>query len=133
MKSVAIGIGCRKNTPAQAIIGLVREVLALLPEAPANVRLCSSERRSQQAGLREASVTLGLALVFFSHVELAAVAERILTRSAKVREVTGLDGVAESAALVGAGPRAKIVVPRRTAGGAACAIAADFADAEKSP
>jgi cobalt-precorrin 5A hydrolase len=126
MRSVAVGLGCRKDTPPQSIVALVREALARLPEAPGDVRLYSSERKSQEPGLREAATALGYSLVFLSDVDLSAVKARIVTRSAKVREVTGLDSVAEAAALAGGGARTEIVVPRLTSAGAACAIAAEI-------
>jgi cobalt-precorrin 5A hydrolase len=128
MTSVAIGLGCRKDTPAQTIAALVGEALARLPRPPDDVRLYSSERKSHEPGLREAAAALGYELVFLSDSDLAAVAARVVTRSAKVRQVTGLDSVAEAAALAGAGPRARIVVARLIGGGGACAIAAEMSN-----
>jgi len=125
MRPVALGLGCRRNTPAAAIAALARAALARLSPPPGEVALFSSERKADEAGLAGAARELGYSLTFLSDAELAAVGERLVTRSAKVREVTGLDGVAEAAALAGAGPGARIVVARMTANGVACAIAAE--------
>ena len=125
MNHVAMGLGCRRNTPAAAIEALARAALARLPSPPRTVTLWSSERKADEAGLAEAALALGWRLEFLPDAELAAVGERLVTRSAKVREVTGLDSVAEAAALAGAGPHARIVVARMTADGVACAIAAE--------
>jgi len=129
MRSVAVGLGCRRDAPAPSIVALVREALTRLPRAPGAVTLYSSRRKAQEAGLRDAAATLGYPLVFLDDADLAAVDARIVTRSAKSRAVTGLDSVSEAAALAGAGPQAQIVVARLTSGDAACAIAADLGDA----
>ena len=128
MRSVAVGLGCCRDAPTPSIIALVREALARLPRAPGAVTLYSSQRKAQETGLREAATALGYPLVFLDDAELSAVDARIVTRSARVRDVTGIDSVSEAAALVGAGPRAQIVVARLTSGGAACAIAAELGD-----
>ena len=128
MKSVAVGLGCRKDAPAHSIIALVREALARLPRAPGAVTLYSSQRKAQETGLREAASALGYPLVFLDDAELSATDARIVTRSPRVRELTGLDSVAEAAALAGGGLQARIVVARLTSGGAACAVAADLGD-----
>jgi cobalt-precorrin 5A hydrolase len=130
MKSVAIGLGCRKNASAHSVAALVREALARLPREPARVRLYSSVRKSQERGLLEAATALGYDIAFLDDADLLAVADRVATRSAKSREATGHDSVAEAAALAGAGPKAMIVVPRVTSNDAACAIAAEISDAE---
>ena len=128
MKSVAVGLGCRKDAPAHSIVALVREALARLPRAPGVVTLYSSQRKAQETGLRDAASALGYPLVFLDAAELSAVDARIVTRSPRVRKITGLDSVAEAAALAGGGVNARIIVARLTAGGAACAIAAELGD-----
>jgi len=78
-----------------------------------------------EPGLRAAAETLGLDLVFLPREALAAVAARLLTRSAAAQRQFGLDSVAEAAALAGGGPNARLLAPRLAAGGATCAIAVD--------
>ena len=130
METVAIGLGCRKGASAAAIAALVNEALARLPRKPAHVRLYSSARKSDEFGLRDAAAALGYDIAFLDDADLLAVAERVVTKSAKSREVTGHDSVAEAAALAGAGAKAKIIVPRLTSNEAACAIAAEIFDTE---
>ncbi len=129
MDTVAIGIGCRKDASAELIVALAREALARLPRPPASARLYSSARKAGEAGLRQAAVALGCEIAFLDDADLLAASDRVVTRSAKSREITGLDSLAEAAALAGAGPGAKIVVPRLTSAEAACAIAATEGDA----
>ncbi|MBV8472861.1 MAG: cobalamin biosynthesis protein [Hyphomicrobiales bacterium] len=124
MKTIAIGVGCRKDASAESIAALAREALARLPRRPDQIRLFSSARKADEAGLQQAAVALGCEIAFLDDADLLAASDRVVTRSAKSREVTGLDSLAEAAALAGAGPRAKIVVPRLTSPEAACAIAA---------
>ena len=128
VSSIAIGLGCRKGASGEAIAALVRAAMALLPGEPKEVRLYSSRRKSQEPGLQEAAASLGYSLTFLPEAELAAANRRAVTRSAKVREIAGVDSVAETAALVGGGPNARLIVQRLTGGGAACAIAADVND-----
>jgi cobalt-precorrin 5A hydrolase len=130
MVSVAVGIGCRKNTPGASIAALVRAALARLPQEPDLVRLYSVERKAREPGMHEAAMALGYDLVFLPEGALAAAAARLVTRSARVQEIMGLDSVAEAAALIGAGPKSAIVVKRLTADGAACAIAAEVTNIE---
>ena len=54
---------------------------------------------------------------------LLAAASRCLTDSPRARSVTGLPSMAEAAALAAAGPGARLLAPRSTAGGATCALA----------
>ncbi|MGO9356449.1 MAG: cobalamin biosynthesis protein [Xanthobacteraceae bacterium] len=128
--SVAVGIGCRSNTPGATIARLVRDALARLPGKPDQVRLYSVARRAQEPGLHEAAMALGYDLVFLPDLALAAAAARVVTQSARVRESFGVGSVAEAAALIGGGPNAAIVVARLAVDGATCAIAAEPAISE---
>ncbi len=128
VRRAAVGLGCRKNTPGAAIVALVREALARLPREPGLVRLYSIERKAEEPGMREAATALGYDLVFLPELALSAAVSGVVTPSAKVREIMGLDSVAEAAALVGGGPKAAIVVARLAADGATCAVAAEPAD-----
>lgn len=128
VRSVAIGIGCRRNTPASAIEGLARAALARLPRPPAEARLYSIARKADEPGMLDAARALGYDIVFLPNEDLVAAAPRLVTRSARVRAITGVNSVAEAAALAGAGPTARLIVPRLAANGATCAIAAETED-----
>jgi cobalt-precorrin 5A hydrolase len=133
VRCVAVGIGCRRNTPGEAIAALVRAALARLPREPDLVCLYSIERKAQEPGMHEAAQALGYDIVFLPELALMAANARVVTQSAKVREILGLESVAEAAALIGGGPNSAIVVERLTAEGAACAIAAELIDFEDQP
>ena len=81
------------------------------------------EEKESEANVREAASTLGLPLYFLAHERLLREATRVVTRSARVERLIGLPGVAETAALAGAGPNGELIVARIASDGATCAIA----------
>jgi cobalt-precorrin 5A hydrolase len=120
---IAIGLGCRKSCPGEAIVALVRRALGDCPEVQGVRRLFSLADKRDEPGVIAAAQTLGFDLVFLSREALAAETPRILTRSRAAQSRFGLASVAEAAALAGAGPEARLLGPRLAADGATCAIA----------
>ena len=120
---IAIGVGCRKACSPDAITALVRDALARAGALEGERRLFSLADKRGEPGLVAAAETLGFALVFLPRDRLAAEEPRLLTRSSAAERRFGLASVAEAAALAGAGPGARLLGPRRAAGGATCAIA----------
>jgi cobalt-precorrin 5A hydrolase len=135
LSPVAIGIGCRKGATAQAIAGLVQEMLGDAPPF-SGATLFSIARKSEEAGLRDAAKALGLDLVFLDDAEFLArqgeFSARGAAASTKSLETTGFASVAEAAALMGGGPTARLILRRRAAHGVTCALAAP-ADALAAP
>ncbi len=120
---IAIGVGCRRACPSEAIVALVRRALARAGPLEGEPRLFTSEAKREEANLAEAARTLGYALSFLAFEDLAAAAPRAATRSARVERHIGLPSLAETAALAGAGAGGALRVARIAAGGATCAIA----------
>lgn len=120
---LAVGIGCRKGCGAEVIVALVREALGLIDAQRAEMRLFTVADKRNEPGLAEAATALKLPLVFLAREALASSAEGCHTRSPRVEAIFGVPSVAEAAALAGAGPGARLLVPRVAAGGATCAIA----------
>jgi len=120
---IAIGVGCRKNCTSAAIVALVRRALAEAGALAGEREMFTLDEKQSEANVREAARSLGLPLNFVSHVRLLREAKRVATRSAIVERHVGLPGVAETAALAGAGPGGALILPRIAAGGATCAIA----------
>ena len=122
MSGIAIGVGCRKGCPADAIEALVRRALdggsGVTP-----LGIFTIADKQGEAGLSEAAERLGLTLNFVSRDDLRSREGDVRTRSDAAQQVFGVASVAEAAALVGAGPNSSLVVPRIAADGAACAIA----------
>ena len=120
---IAIGIGCRKDISAEAIVRVVRQALALAPEGRP-VGLHTSGRKSEDNALPLAAAALGLDLHFHAEHSLREVAPRVVSHSERVERLMGVGSLAEAAALRGAGAEARIVVPKLSAEGVSCAIAA---------
>jgi len=120
---IAIGVGCRKGCMAAAIIAVVRRALVAAGEPAGKREMFTLDEKASEANVREAASTLGLPLYFVSHERLLLEAPRVVTRSARVERLVGLPGVAETAALAGAGPNGELIVARIVGGGATCAIA----------
>ena len=120
---IAIGVGCRKGCTSTAIAALVRRALAQAGEREGERRLFTSEDKLGEANLARAAEALELELNFVARGALLAQAARAFTRSDRVERLTGLPGVAETAALAGAGPGGELIVARLAENGATCALA----------
>ena len=119
--SIAVGVGCRKGCPAEAIEALVRHALAGVSGAPLGLFTVADKR--DEAGLADAAELLELSLTYLTREALRDRVGDVRTRSERVESLFGVPSVAETAALVGAGPGSVLLVPRIAEGGATCAIA----------
>ena len=120
---IAVGVGCRSGCPAEDIVALVEEALALLPDGGRPSGLFSIAAKQGEAGLAEAAQRLALPLTFLDAAVLRRVAGVAKSRSRRVEALFGLPSVAETAALAGAGQGAVLLVARLSAPRATCAIA----------
>lgn len=120
---IAIGVGCRRGCDSAEIVGLIRRALTAAGELPGKREMFTIEGKRGEPNLEDAARSLDLTLHFLAHELLASQAPRVATRSARVERQTGLPGVAETAALAGAGPGGELVVARMASDGATCAIA----------
>lgn len=118
---IVAGIGCRRDCAAEAIVDLVHAAAARAGQAP--MRLAAPAFKSAEPGLLEAARVLGLTLTLVERGAMQQLQAATPTRSAAVARATGLASVAEAAALAGAGPGARLLLPRIAAGGATCALA----------
>ena len=132
---LACGVGCKKNTPAEAVLEAIRAMLADSGYAPQSLAcIASIDAKRDEPGLAEAARKLGLPFRVFAPHELAAHPPR--TPSPKALERFGVVGVCESAALAAAslgGATARLLVPKRVSPGVTVALAsghspADFRD-----
>lgn len=112
-------MGC----PADRITALVAEARDRLPAASGEARLFTLADKRGEPGLHAAAEALQLDLVFLSRETLQAAMPAVITRSAAAEARFGVASVAEASALAGAGPGARLLVPRIKGGGATCAIA----------
>lgn len=120
---IAIGLGCRKGCASTAIVSLVRRALAAAQCDDAPTALFTHVEKINEAGLAAAARELQLPLIFLEAEALRQASTRAATRSDKVMRLFGLPSIAETAALVGAGPASILLTPRLSEGCASCAIA----------
>ncbi|HYZ16349.1 MAG TPA: cobalamin biosynthesis protein [Candidatus Acidoferrum sp.] len=113
----AIGIGFSSDASVEDVLALLRAV-AGTPER--GTCLATLDRRAAIA--REVAVVLGLQLLTFP-AEVLVQVKAIVTPSPRAAERVGTPSVAEAAALLAAGPGARIVIPRRTGTRCTCALA----------
>jgi cobalt-precorrin 5A hydrolase len=123
--AVAIGVGCRRGCPANAIETLVRKALELAPAAE-RLGIFTIRDKSGEAGLIEAARRLELDLVFLTRGALQGQELFVRTPSVRAQALFGVASVAEAAALAGAGAGSMLIVPRMTGQDATCAVAGSW-------
>jgi cobalt-precorrin 5A hydrolase len=149
---IVLGVGCRTGVSAEAVLAILRDAaLDVVPGldpgtypsgrpddlvAPQRVGprakpagdhewfLAVPDFRRAEPGIGEAAATLGLAILWIARDALKGEQGRCVTRSARAEAAVGLSCVAEAAALAGAGPGARLLLPRIARGGVTCAVAA---------
>ncbi len=133
LKSVIVGIGCRRGTKADRIVAAIRSALAESGITLDEVRLLASvDIKADEAGLLEAAEALDLPIRFIPAEEIRA-SSREFSHSAFVEEKVNLPAVAEPAALL-AGRRTRFVTRKKTYGGITIAIAREgFSWSEPAP
>lgn len=108
-KVLVFGIGCNRGTPVAAIADAVAATCRAHHLAPqAIARLASIDLKKDEQGLLAYGRQTGLPIVFFTNHELNQV--QGIASSEAVLRATGAKGVAEPAALLGAGPGSTLVV-----------------------
>jgi cobalt-precorrin 5A hydrolase len=119
--SAMVGIGCRAGASAAAIARRIGEA-----RARAGLEIVSLHTAASvgNPALAEAAARLGLPLHRHDEAALRHVAGRVISHSPRVAARFGVGSVAEAAALAGAGEGARLVVPKFSAEGVSCAVAA---------
>ena len=118
-RTTTAGLGCRRNTPAAALVALVRRAEQECGH-PVHA-LAAPHFKHDEPGLHEAAATLQLPLRFIDDPALAAAQPRCPTRSESTRAATGHPSIAEAAALAATG--GTLLLPRITDGQCTCAVA----------
>jgi cobalt-precorrin 5A hydrolase len=122
LKSMIVGIGCRRGAEAAKIVSAVKEALCLAGVQPSQVRLlASADVKAEEKGLLLAAEELGVPIRFICSDEIRACAKDF-SRSGFVEKKVKLPAVAEPAALL-AGRRTKLILPKITRNGVTVAVA----------
>lgn len=122
IKSVIVGIGCRRGTPAERIVAAVRDALADAGIAMNEVRLLASAAiKADETGLIAAAGTLGIPIRFIVAEDILA-SSREFSHSDFVAKKVNLPAVAEPAALL-AGRRTRFICRKKAYNGITIALA----------
>ena len=118
---LTLGVGCRKNTPEEAIEAAFQKLLAKKGfSEKAFQQVCSIDLKAEEPGLLAFCKAHNLPFVTYSAQELEAL-EGEFTPSAFVSHVTGVDNVCERSAAKGSGGR--VIVPKQAGNGVTMAVA----------
>ena len=121
---LVLGMGCERGCDSGQMIALARAVLeeaGMAPEALA--ALCSVDVKMDEAAIHETAAALGVEARFFPAARLEEEAPRLSDPSEVVFAEVGCHGVAEGAALAGAGEGGELIVAKRKSARATAALA----------
>lgn len=122
-KTLVLGIGCRRDTPKEAVENAIRKTLM---EYNLDIRgvsaIASIDLKKDEAGLTETAAGLAVPFSTYSSEELAAV-QGDFTESGFVRQVTGIGNVCERSALCCAGAGSQLIVKKQVHTGVTVAVA----------
>jgi len=120
----ALGVGCARNCPPEEMAALVEAALAGAGIAPGAVAgVFSLDLKADEPAVNGLASRLGVPLRLFDATVLEAETPRLANPSEVVFAEVGCHGVAEGAALAGAGPEATLVVEKRKSANATVAMA----------
>ncbi|MBV9551767.1 MAG: precorrin-3B C(17)-methyltransferase [Alphaproteobacteria bacterium] len=121
---LALGVGCERGCAADEIAELAERSLADAGLAAGAVAaVVSVELKLGERGIHALAERLGVPARFFPAARLLDETPRLSERSQAAFRATGCWGVAEGAALAGAGTDGALVVPKRKSKRATCAVA----------
>jgi len=111
LKSLIVGIGCRRGAKPEAIIEAVKEALSRIKAGPQEVRLlASADIKAHEEGLLEAAARMGIPLRLIPSAEIKE-AKKTFAHSELAQMRVGLPAVAEPAALL-AGKHTRLILER---------------------
>ena len=122
--TLALGIGCERDTDPAELTALIDATLAEAGLAAASVALVASlDLKMDEPAVHAVAAHLGVPARFFDAATLDAETPRLLNPSDYVFRTVGCHGVAEGAALAAAGANGSLVVAKTRSPRATCAIA----------
>jgi cobalt-precorrin 5A hydrolase/precorrin-3B C17-methyltransferase len=123
-ETLAVGVGCERDTEPEELMALVHETLTEAGLAPESVAaVVSVDVKMDEPAVYALAETLGRPTRFFTPEQLERETPRLANPSEIVFHEVGCHGVAEAAALAAAGPDSVLIVDKRKSKRATCAIA----------
>lgn len=121
---LVLGLGCERNAAPEEVIALAEQALAAARVDRGDVDFVASlDARAEEPAIHAAARHLSVPVRFFDASTLEAETARLQNPSGIVFAHTGCHGVAEGAALAGAGPDAVLIVPKIRSARATAAVA----------
>ena len=125
--TLCLGIGCNRATPKEEIAAAVETTLEEYGLSPLSVfRVASVDRKADEAGLKAFAEERTIPFVTYPADALNTVSETragLSPDSEYAMKHLGVKGVAEPAALLGAGEGAHLVIPKQKIGNVTVAVA----------
>ncbi|MFH0787011.1 MAG: cobalamin biosynthesis protein [Pseudomonadota bacterium] len=122
LKTMIVGIGCRRGVGAESIVTAVQTALEESAVGINQVRyLASADLKADEKGLIEAAKRLEIPLRFITSQEIRTTI-KAFEHSEFVKEKVNLPAVAEASALL-AGRRTQLILPKKNFNGVTIAIA----------
>jgi cobalt-precorrin 5A hydrolase/precorrin-3B C17-methyltransferase len=123
-KTLIMGLGCERFTNSSELITLAEQVLAENGLASASLAcIASIDLKADESAIHAAAAHFGVPARFFTADELNRETPRLRNPSDIVAKEVGVPGVAEAAALSGAGPQSELIVEKTRSTRGTCAIA----------
>lgn len=122
-RSLVIGLGCERGTPAAELLDLALSIVA----DPRQVAFVATlDMRAQEPAMHAVARHFAVPLVTFPAARLEAETPRLANPSDLVFAHTGCHGVAEAAALAQAGAGGRLIVEKTKSAHATVAMAESF-------
>ncbi len=123
-RTLVMGLGCERHAAASELIQLAEQALAESGLAPgALAAVASIDLKADEAAIHAVASRFGVPARFFTAEELSRETPRLKNPSDVVAREVGVPGVAEAAALAGAGAEAELIVEKTRSARGTCAIA----------
>lgn len=123
-RTLVVGVGCARGCPSEELVSLVRETLAGAGLAEGAVAAVATiDLKGDETAMADLSKALSAPLRLFDAATLEAERDRLANPSEVVFAEVGCHGVAEGAALAGAGTDGSLIVEKRKSANATVAVA----------
>jgi cobalt-precorrin 5A hydrolase / precorrin-3B C17-methyltransferase len=123
-KTLVMGLGCERHAAPSELIALAEQVLSDNGLSPTSLAAVTSiDLKADEAAIHAVAAHYGIPARFFSVEALNRETPRLKNPSEIVAKEVGVPGVAEAAALAGAGSSADLIVEKTRSTRGTCAIA----------
>lgn len=124
METYTLGLGCERGCDPAELFALAERVLTTVVNDLSRLAgVFTIDQRINEPAIVYVATRLGVPLYAFDAVRLEAETPRLLNPSARVFALVGCHGVAEAAALAGAGSKAQLIIGKTKSVHATAALA----------